>query len=648
MSVKTEIPSKEKQGVSGAPQTNGTSFAETAMRLSGKSEAESRSMGALDSADDQVEMLFASQYQTVNSPAHRIIWDKVAPIELFQAPEAPKPTARCQTVMDKSVDVVMKHRKAGTLKEANGKISDRVLSELGDAGYWGMRVEEKYGGVGAPTQIFGPFLTRMATVDATVSGLASVHGCIGAVDPVVTFGNDEQKQRFLPDLASGKRLSAFALTEPQAGSDLTSIRTKAVLEGNEYVIHGEKLFITNAQCGRTVGLVCLIDNKPSVLVVDLPKEENEQFQIKKYGLWALKHAHNVGLVFNGLRVPANNRLFAKGGDGLTIAYHGLNYGRVALCAGAAGNMRMMLADMLPWSKFRKTYGQTIVKRELVQRRCGSMAGFIIACDALTDWCGWLLDAGYRGEMECTIAKIFGSERQKTAAIELYMKTHGGRSFLHGHPFGDNVHEFLAPCIYEGEGEMLCMAFFKSLVKEHGKKFFEPVGHALAKLGVQKPVLSNPKHLMAFAGPGSAIMKWQLGQRFSAKSRSGMPELPGRLREYVTFAADKLQRGALEIHNAMMKYQLKLADRQLKMSEVSQRLQDYITMIVTAAYAAKKRDEISVAAAEIACEELRMKTTGDRPSDRYYRDVCKLGQAIADGGMKDLAGVETAEILFRYE
>ena len=85
-------------------------------------------------------------------------------------------------------------------------------------------------------------------------------------------------------------------------------------------------------------------------------------------------------------------------------------------------------------------------------------------------------------MECIIAKIFGSEAQKEAAIELFMKTHGGRSFLHGHLFGDNVHEYLAPCIYEGEGEMLGMAFFKSLIKEHGKTFFEPIGKALQAAG----------------------------------------------------------------------------------------------------------------------------------------------------------------------
>lgn len=645
MSVKTEVPQKQGQGANGAPE-NGTSFAETAMRLSGKSDAEARSMGAVDAADDHVDVMF--KHSTSASPAHRIIWEKVAPLELFRAAEPPQPSESCKKVMDKSVEVVRRHREAGTVYDENRKVSRQVFSELGQAGYWGMLVDKKYGGQGAPLQIFGPFLTRMAIVDATISGLASVHGCIGAVDPVNTFGNEEQKSRFLPKLASGESLSAFALTEPNAGSDLTSIKTKAVLDGDEYVVTGEKLFITNAQCGRTIGLVCLIDNKPSVLIVDLPAQENEQFQIVKYGLWALKHAYNVGLKFNGLRVPAANRLSAGRGDGLTIAYHGLNYGRVALCAGAAGNMRMMLGDMLPWSRFRKTYGQAIIKRELVQRRMGSMAGYIVACDALVDWCAWLMDQGYRGEMECTIAKIFGSERQKNAAIELYMKTHGGRSFLHGHALGDNVHEFLAPCIYEGEGEMLCMAFFKSLVKEHGKKFFEPVGHALAKLGVTAPNLTNPKHLMAFAGPGSNILKWEMSQRFAGKSTSGLPELPGRLREYVNYAVHGLQRGPLEIHKAMMKYQLKLADRQLKMSEISQRMQDYMTIIVTALFAGKKSDEATIAAGEVACEELRLKLTGERPSDAYYKKVCKLGDAVADGAFKQIAGQETAEILFSYQ
>ncbi len=208
------------------PATEGASFAETAMKLGGKSEEEARRMGAVDKADDQVESLFAARFQTVNSPIHRAIWDRELPVELFtsQSPTTPPDVDR---VMQNSLDVVRRHREAGTLLDANKKITNQVFSDLAAAGYWGLLVDKQYGGSGAPFASFASFLTRMAMIDPTVAGLASVHGCIGAVDPVRTFGTPEQKQRFLPKLASGQRLSAFALTEPGAGSDLTALKTRA-------------------------------------------------------------------------------------------------------------------------------------------------------------------------------------------------------------------------------------------------------------------------------------------------------------------------------------------------------------------------------------------------------------------------------------
>src|SRR2546421_6961772 len=159
--------------------------------------------------------------------------------------------------------------------DEKGKLQPSLLEELGGAGYWGLLIDPKYGGQGAPFARFSRFLTKMATQDAMVAGMASIHGCIGAVDPVRTFGNSDQKERFLPRLASGERLSGFALTEPGAGSDLTALRTTAVLDGDDYVVNGEKLFITNVIPGRTAAVVVLIDKKPAVLVVDLPPTENE-------------------------------------------------------------------------------------------------------------------------------------------------------------------------------------------------------------------------------------------------------------------------------------------------------------------------------------------------------------------------------------
>ena len=623
------------------------SFAETALKLGGKSDDEARRTGAIDKADDQVEALFAPQYQTINSPAHRAVWDRGVPVELFQSKPS-TPGEDVQRVMDESVEVVRRHRRAGSLHNREGKIAEEVLADLAGVGFWGLLVDREYGGYATPFADFAPFLTRMATVDPTIAGLASVHGCIGAVDPVRTFGTVEQKQRFLPDLASGQRLSAFALTEPCAGSDLTALRTRAVLDGDAYVVNGEKLFITNVVPGRTIGLVCLIEDRPAVLIVDLPQEESENFQLRKYGLWALKHTYNQGLIFRDFRVPAENLLRLPRGDGLTIAYHGLNLGRVALCANASGTMRIMLASMIPWANYRVTYSAPIAKRELVQRRMAKLAGLITACDALVAWCAGLIDDGYRGEMECIIAKVFGSEALKQAAIELFMKTHGGRSFLHGHLLGDNVHEYLAPCIYEGEGEMLGMAFFKSLVKHHGKTYFEPVGKALAAAGIKKMNPANPAHLWALKGVALPYLQWRVARRMLPAAANQLPSMPAELARHAEFACQNLQAMALEISDTMSKFQLSLADRQCRMAELSLRCQSLITMLCTALYGARQSDELVRGAADVFCQEVVQQYTGQRPSNAYYRQVTQLGGAIGAGKFAGLAGLEPDEILMPYE
>ena len=145
-----------------------------------------------------------------------------------------------------------------------------------------------------------------------------------------------RKRRFCRGWPAAQALSGFALTEPGAGSDLTALRTTAVLDGDDYVVNGEKLFITNAIPGRTIGLVVMLNGKPAVLIVDLPAGENEHFQMVPYGLYALRHGYNNGLRFHDFRVPRDNLLQPPQGDGLTIAYHGLNLGRLSPCAPGRG------------------------------------------------------------------------------------------------------------------------------------------------------------------------------------------------------------------------------------------------------------------------------------------------------------------------
>ena len=629
------------------PHQENKSFAETALELGGKSAEESRRTGVIDQADDQVEALFAPQYQTVNSPAHRAVWEKQPPCDLFMSQPVTIPDG-VKTVMDNSIQVVSKYRTEGSLYDQKGKISETVFKSLAEVGYWGLLVDSQYGGSGSSFSAFAQFLTTMAIHEPTIAGLASVHGCIGAVDPIRTFGTADQKSRYLPALADGSKLSAFALTEPCAGSDLTALRTRAELRGSHYHVSGEKLFITNVVPGRTIGLVCLIEDKPAVLIVDLPAEESDSFQLKTYGLYALKRTFNQGIVFNDFKVPAENLLRPAKGDGLTIAYHGLNLGRVALCATAAGTMRLMMANMIPWAQFRETYGQVIASRELVQRRLGRIAGMIVACDAMVAWCSGLIDQGYRGEMECIIAKILGSELQKEAAIELLMKTHGGRSFLQGHLFGDNVHEYLAPCIYEGEGEMLGMAFFKSLVKNHGTQFFEPIGRALQSAGIRKPRFTNPSHLWALKSVMVPYASWMVREKIKIGSGMRLPEMPPRLQEHAEFAASALQKMPSTISGTMRKHQLALADRQCRMADLSGNIQSLLTILCTSLYAARHNDAVVQQAADLFCRETRNRIEARPPDDAYFRDVTTLGKTVVDCGFSPLAGVESDEILMPYK
>src|SRR5437868_4601583 len=164
-------------------EQNQQSFAEAALRLGGKSDEEARRLGAVDRADEHVESLFAPQYQTVNSPVHKAVWDGKVPLSLFMPPQAPV-SAPCEAAMERCLELVRRRRASGTLYDENGKVAETLLAELAQAGYWGMLIDRKYGGQGASFAHFTHFLTRMAVEDSMVAGLASIHGCIGAVDPV--------------------------------------------------------------------------------------------------------------------------------------------------------------------------------------------------------------------------------------------------------------------------------------------------------------------------------------------------------------------------------------------------------------------------------------------------------------------------------
>jgi len=179
-------------------------------------------------------------------------------------------------------------------------------------------------------------------------------------------------------------------------------------------------------------------------------------------------------------------------------------------------------------------------------------------------------------MECIIAKIFGSEAQKEATIEIAMKTHGGRSFLHGHMIGDNLHDLLAPCIYEGEGEILSLALFKTLIKNHGKTYFEPIGKALDKEKVKSPRMKDLwKYRREFGK-----YAWWLAKEYTTSKKYDIRSIHPGLQKNYACAINALQGSSLKIDKMMRRHQLKLADRQIDMFNMSNIIQNAVTVIVT--------------------------------------------------------------------
>jgi alkylation response protein AidB-like acyl-CoA dehydrogenase len=644
---------KINQGEELSPSKN---LAGSVLRQLNKKEAEVKSTEQMDTADDMTEGIYAKEHQTAGSPIFKACMDGKVSLDSFRSPGLAPSAVRDKLIQD-VLQILRKHKGTSdndqTLYASNGKVREEVLQELGTTGYWGMLIPKQYGGLGLSMSDFVEIASTVSSAGfAEISGLSSVHGCIGAVDPLLHFGNEEQKREFLPKLASGELLSAFALTEPMAGSDLTNIKTRAILDGDNYLITGEKLFITNATFGRLIALVALVGEgesaKPQVFIAQLPKEEDESFRFKTYDICAVRRLYNQGMVFTNFKVPKENMIKAPRNNGLIIVYHGLNKGRLALLVNSIGIDSTLIKSLDPWGKFRKTYGEPIEKREIVLNRYGKATSNLTAKLAVARWVAHLLDQGHRGELEGIVAKVFGSETTKDLAIDIVMKTHGGRSFLKGHIFADNIFDFLAPCIYEGEGDMLTMAFFKSLAKQHGMTFMAPIGEALEKHKLLKTFNpANPIHAFKLRRELFNYSAWYAIKRLTVRKREKIKGMNRKLQKHVSFAQKLFPQFAFELSHAMIIHQQKLADRQMVIVEISQRIMEATILLVTALYAHDSGDPVLINAADVICTKLRRKLEAGQTPISIVKACCQLGKSLANGEFAPVQKALELPILERY-
>jgi alkylation response protein AidB-like acyl-CoA dehydrogenase len=636
--------------------TPGQDLVTRAALAAGASPAEAEALGEIAGADDAADALFAPRYQTEHSPVHRAIWDGRCPVSLFDAPPPSPLAGRARAAMDGAMEAVGRHQRAGSYVDVDGpyagKLSDALVADLGRLGYYGALIPEEYGGLGLDFPAFALEATRMSIVAPAVATQNSVHETIGAVGPLLAFGDRRQKE-WLRRLATGRPQGCFALTEAHAGSDIKNLRTRGVIDGGEIVLTGQKWFITNVYPGGLMCLVCRLEGpglppSPQVALVELPEAEDGRYWLTRYRLTALKELRNYGVNFDGLRVPLANWIRpANAPDGLTIAYHLLNRGRVMVCAAAAGRLRALLAHMRLWGRTRISLGQPIDRRDLPLEDYARLAGLIVCADALRDWTAWLLQQGYRGELEAGAAKVTVTRLLAEAADRIYPQFWGGRALDAGHPYALHAAELKAPEIYEGHNNMLALAWFAALTKRHSRQYLLPLLQRQEALGIREVRPLSPAHAWALRAELRRYGAWIVGRQVGRRAHEPLPAMAPALAGCATAAIAGLREMALVIDQALREHREDLINRQGVAVDLALEAHQYAAMLVTALHARHAGEPTIELAAQTFCEEQLRRLRGGRRTREQHARLVELGRLVRDGAFSPLDGVPEGELVMPW-
>jgi short-chain 2-methylacyl-CoA dehydrogenase len=302
-----------------------------------------------------------------------------------------------------------------------------LVAGLAELGLMGMPVPEEYGGAGADTLSYAIAVEELTRIDSSVAITMAAHTSLGTM-PILMFGTEEQKRRWLPDLASGKKLAAFGLTEPGAGSDAAAARTTARLRAGRWVINGSKIFITNAGTDITACVTITArtaENEISSLIVPngTPGYEISP-QMRKLG-WRASDTRELS--FKDCAVPAGN-LLGERGKGFAQFLEILDGGRISVAAMGVGLAQGAYDLAVAYAKEREQFGQPIARFQAVQFALADMAVEIEAGRALTYKTAWLKDEGRPFAKEAAMAKLYTGELSHRV-VNSALQIHGGYGFM---------------------------------------------------------------------------------------------------------------------------------------------------------------------------------------------------------------------------
>ncbi|HEX8744755.1 MAG TPA: acyl-CoA dehydrogenase family protein [Thermoleophilaceae bacterium] len=335
-----------------------------------------------------------------------------------------------------------------------------IVAKLGDLGLMGMPFPQELGGGGTDNVSYAIAVEELTRVDSSVAITMAAHISLGTW-PVYAFGSDEQKQELLPDLCSGRRLAAFGLTEPEAGSDAGNVRTTAKLEDGEWVIDGAKQFITNAGTDIS-GHVAITarTGEGEISNIIVPKGTPGYEQGEPYRKMGWNASDTRPLSFDGARVPEENLLGPRG-QGFRQFLQTLDGGRIGVSAMGVGLAQGAIDEALAYAKERRAFGQPISKFQTIQAKLADLAAEIEAARLLTYKAAWLKDQGQNFSLIAAKAKL-KTGRLAVRATEEAVQIHGGYGYIEEYPVCRFYRDAKILTIGEGTDEVQQLVIARAL------------------------------------------------------------------------------------------------------------------------------------------------------------------------------------------
>ena len=340
-----------------------------------------------------------------------------------------------------------------------------IVPKLAELGFLGAPLPEQYGGGGLDNVSYCLIIEETGRADSSVRGIISVNtGLVGKT--ITKWGTDEQKERWLPRICSGEALGCFCLTEPGTGSDAASLETKAVRDGDDWILDGSKMFITN---GTWAGVALVFartggEGPKGVTAFLVPTDTDGFSAIEIKGKLGLRAADTAEVHLDGVRVPGRARLGGEG-EGFKVAMSALDSGRMSLAAGCVGIAQACVDAAIRYSQERRQFDRPIARFQLVQELIADMAVETDAARLLTWRVASLADQGKPHRLESSYAKYYASEvavRAANAAIQV----HGGYGYVDEYPVGKFLRDARVTTLYEGTSQVQKLIIGRALTGEN--------------------------------------------------------------------------------------------------------------------------------------------------------------------------------------